>query len=45
MYNKQSQFEYDVANTISALKAGIKCPASSPERIISLLQYAKDKKV
>lgn len=44
MYNKQTQFEYDVANTISALKAGIKCPASSAERIIALLEKTKELK-
>lgn len=43
MYKKRSQFEYDVANTISALKAGIKCPASGSDRIISLLEYATNK--
>ena len=44
MYKKQTQFEYDVANTISALKAGIECPASSAKRIIALLEKAKEMK-
>jgi hypothetical protein len=43
MYEKRSQFEHDVARTIHALKHGINCAASSPDRIITLLGYATNR--
>ena len=40
MYTKQSQYEYDLQRTLTALRNGIKnVPETSAERIVQLLEY------
>jgi hypothetical protein len=43
MYDKRSQFKYDLERTLYALKHDIKnVPTTSNQRIIQLLEYSKE---